>query len=268
MLTAQPPTPKSQLGSEDDSQAGFSKWFSRVLTTLLKRENFVSNLPVLVSDAKTRLDALVAREGKPSGIFDPFDDLYRMVFQLTMRTVGAREIAESPELAARTLSLFEKLDSTASPARIIFPWLPTPNHLRRLTYGAKLYMILDKIIKDRQKEGRREQDALQFLIDSGEDITKCLTVGTKICVCKESEWLTMSRFNLVHPRSPLRRSDQERCQRGLDGPLPGRQSGALQGRARRSRRGCRLPSDVAFANRRGRSRHTVCRRLGNELSAH
>jgi len=156
----------------------------------MRKENFVKNLPLLVGDARVRLDAMVARTATSdgdgaeagaltTGIFDPFDDIYRIVYQLTMRTVGANDIAESPELLEKTLLLFEKIEESASPARIIFPWLPTPAYLRRMAAGAKLYMIFNKIAAERRKTGKRSDDALQFLLDNGDDMVRILTVRTR-----------------------------------------------------------------------------------------
>lgn len=46
----------------------------------MQRENFVRNLPLMVSDASASLDRIVERDGnKGSGTFDPFDDAYKMV---------------------------------------------------------------------------------------------------------------------------------------------------------------------------------------------
>lgn len=141
----------------------------------MKKENFVKNLSLLVGDTSKALNQIVECQGT-SGIFDPYDDMYRIVYQLTMRTVGASEIAESPEMLARTLYLFEKIEEANSPARIIFSWLPTPNYLKRTYAGGRLYMIFDKIARERKSTGKRQNDALQFLLDSGDDMVKILAV--------------------------------------------------------------------------------------------
>lgn len=145
---------------------------------MMRKESFVRNLPLLVGDTRRRFEAVVARNGGgASGLLDPFDDIYRIVYQLTMRTVGANDIAESPELLERTLHLFEQIESSSSPARIIFPWMPTTAHLKRMAAGARLYMIFNKIAEDRRKTGKRGEDALQFLLDGGDDMIKILSVS-------------------------------------------------------------------------------------------
>lgn len=132
----------------------------------------------LTGDTVASLDRIVAHHhGAKTGVFDPFEDIYRIVYQLTMRTVGATEIAESPELLDRTLKCFEEMEGAASVARIAFPWLPTPGYLTQVINGAKLYAIFDKFAKDRKTTGRREEDALQFLLDMDVDMVRVLSVS-------------------------------------------------------------------------------------------
>lgn len=162
-------------GAAEGENANFSKWFSRTIIAMMRKENFVRNLPLLVGDTRARFDSILTRPGgATTGILDPFNDLYRIVYQLTMRTVGATEIADSPELLEKTLGLFEKIEQANSPTRIIFPWIPTPAHLKRMAAGARLYMIFNKIAEDRKQSGRREEDAFQFLLDSGDPMVKIL----------------------------------------------------------------------------------------------
>lgn len=172
-------TPGIPENAKTAGQLSFDKWFSRTITAMLKKENFVKNLPILVGDTRSALERAVARGGEvsTSGLIDPFDDLYKIVYLLTMRTVGANEIARSPELLEKTLGLFETIERCSSPTRIIFPWLMTPAHLRKMYAGGKLYMIFSKLVEARKQEGRREDDALQFLIDSGADMIRILSVS-------------------------------------------------------------------------------------------
>ncbi|KAJ0108112.1 hypothetical protein J7T55_007231 [Diaporthe amygdali] len=172
MFTASP-----QVGKQNEPGAAseFSQWFSRTITKLMKKENFVRNLRLLTTDTATALDAIVKRNGGNTGIFDPFDDIYKIVYQLTMRTVGATEIAESPQLMNRTLGLFEEIEENMSTTRIIFPWLPTLGYIRQTLAGGKLYVVFDKIAKERKKTGKTHEDAFQFLLDTGEDMVRILT---------------------------------------------------------------------------------------------
>ena len=136
----------------------------------------LTGLPQLIEDANARLKSIPS---SPSGITDPFDSVYKVVFQLTMRTVGCNEIANDPRLQAKTLGFFETIQRSATPAGVIFPWLPTPAKLKRTYAGAALYMMFQGIVNKREKTGRREEDALQFMIDQGDDVTKIIGVSNQ-----------------------------------------------------------------------------------------
>lgn len=135
-----------------------------------------TGLPQLMADTKARLEMIAS---SPSGITDPFDSVYKIVFQLTMRTVGCNEIADNPTLLAKTLSFFETIEKSGTPAGVIFPWLPTPAKLKRTYAGASLYMIFQRIVNERKRTGKRDDDALQFMIDQGDDVRKIIGVSTE-----------------------------------------------------------------------------------------
>ncbi|KAH6656578.1 cytochrome P450 6A1 [Truncatella angustata] len=153
----------------------FSTFFNKSLISLLKKENFVRNIHLLTSDTRAMCEALDtsptyrSANGSDWRVFNPFDDMYRLVYQLTMRTVGATEIVEDPKMLSYTLGIFEAFERSTSNLRIIFPWLPTPKHLYRMYNGARLYMVFDKLVKERQRTGTKHEDALQFLIEQGAD---------------------------------------------------------------------------------------------------
>jgi cytochrome P450 len=136
------------------------------LRELMQKKNFVRMLPTLVGDVQARFTSILATKGD-AGLIDPFEDLYEIVYQLTMRTVGATEIAESPAQLKKTLRLFERIEASVSHIKHVFPWLPTVNQYKRMYYGAQLYMTLAKIVDERKKTGTRYEDCAQMLIDQG-----------------------------------------------------------------------------------------------------
>lgn len=148
----------------------FSSYFTRRLTAMLKGPVLKRNLPTLLKDARANLDAL----GK-SGTTDPFDSIYRMVFQFTMRTVACNEVADDPKTLARCLDLYETVENSADRWMIMFPWLPLWSKFQRTYASAQLYMIFKGVVDDRKKHNRHEEDALQYLIDQGDNITNILT---------------------------------------------------------------------------------------------
>lgn len=136
----------------------------------------LADLPQLLADTRSSLEEIAAL---PSGIFDPFDNVYRIVFQLTMRTVGCNEIANDPDLLRKTLGIYESIEGSATMAAIIFPWLPTPARLKRTIAGIRLHMIIQRIVAQRKKTGKREDDALQYMIDQGDDVNRIISVGSR-----------------------------------------------------------------------------------------
>lgn len=155
-------------------QEDFGNYFAKRLVAMLKGPLLARGLPQLLEDMRTTIGRLAAQETK---ITDPFDSIYRVVFQMTMRTVACVEIAGDDDLRERVLKLFEEIEGTATPMSIMYTWMPVPAKFRRTYAGAQLYMIFKGIIDTRAKEGRREEDTLQYLIDQGDDVTKIITVS-------------------------------------------------------------------------------------------
>ncbi|KAG9093832.1 hypothetical protein FRC06_011362 [Ceratobasidium sp. 370] len=103
-----------------------------------------------------------------SGKFDPFDDIYSIVFQATIRTIGCREIADSMENCKRLEQLYWHVERGSTPTSLLLPWFPSQARKLKTAATTEIYMWLDSIIKARQNENRRENDALQDMLDSGE----------------------------------------------------------------------------------------------------
>jgi cytochrome P450 len=158
--------PKVQAhDSGDGKEEDPNNHFSRRLTYLLKNEQFRRKLPTLRSDVHEAMDDI---RNDPSGVTNPFDSLYRLIFRLTIRMVGADEIAEDPKALAETLRLFELIDSSATMTSIMFPKFPSPAVLKRSYAGARLYFMLENIIKKRMASDEKHDDALQHLLDQGD----------------------------------------------------------------------------------------------------
>ena len=146
----------------------------RHLNRIMKGEKLSQNLRPLLAHAQAGLDRL---EAQPGHVADLFDEFWRTVYHLTMRTVGCVEIAADERMLARTLSIFESIERAGDDsARITFPWLPTPGHLKRLWAGGQMYVIFNDILQRRKREGRREEDAFQIMIDDGDSAVEIVTV--------------------------------------------------------------------------------------------
>ena len=86
-------------------------------------------LPTLISDVRSRFDELGS-----SGLMDPSEDVYKIVYLLTMRALGAIEVANSRPLLDKTLRLFELIAESSTSYQIIFPLVAVSSVVQAL-YG-------------------------------------------------------------------------------------------------------------------------------------
>jgi len=101
-----------------------------------------------------------------------------------MRTVACKEVADSPALSAQVLAHFETVDETGNTAlAILYPWLWSPSQIRRTWAGFRIYMIFRRCVDERRRTGRREEDAMQFLIDEGDSVRQMVEVGYSFFSC-------------------------------------------------------------------------------------
>jgi hypothetical protein len=131
-------------------------------------DNFQSDLPVLIRDAKAHLNALGSSSSK---IINPFDVLYKMVFQFTVREICCNDIANNPTLLNKMIHLFKTADSSFNPRIILFPSLfklLSPAYWKQMIAGVRMYMISKDVVDQRKKTGERDEDPLQYLIDQGD----------------------------------------------------------------------------------------------------
>jgi sterol 14-demethylase len=148
----------------------FQSKFGKTIILLLKKAYLSRRTPVLAADVKGAMDRLIGKANHSSAVMEPFVDIYRIVWQQTNHLVGANEIADSPEQLNHVLCLFEDIARGASPLRVMFPMLPTLDHVKRMVAGARLYGMLQGFVDNRRASGKREDDAMQFLMDAGEDL--------------------------------------------------------------------------------------------------
>ncbi|TVY34155.1 Sterol 14-demethylase [Lachnellula subtilissima] len=167
LFGSSPASLKTDRPANGNDFGGSGGYFQRHITKLMKMEVIKKGLPCLMQDVRTFLDTLAQ---SPTGITDPFESFYRLVYQITMRTVGCSDIANDPVLLEKTLQLYETIEASATATTMLFPWFPSPSVIKRTIAGGKLYMIITKIVEHRNKTGIREDDPLQFLIDEGDDV--------------------------------------------------------------------------------------------------
>ncbi|KAF8750515.1 Cytochrome P450 [Rhizoctonia solani] len=154
----------SQDAAKRNDQEELS-FFLRHLVPLLKNDRLAKLTPELMSDIERNM-----KSWGDAGKFDPFEVMYSTVFQLTIRAAGAREIADSVEKCKQLEELYWKVEKGSTAASLLLPWLPSAARKQKVDSTTEIYTIFDQIIKDRQREGRREEDALQTFIDQGDSM--------------------------------------------------------------------------------------------------
>ncbi|KAF5369081.1 hypothetical protein D9758_002903 [Tetrapyrgos nigripes] len=140
------------------------------LASVQKNERLNSLIPIIVEDSRRCMESW-----GPSGSFDPFEKVYELVFQVTVRTLSCSEISDDVALVSRLKKLYDTLDAGTTPATVLLPWLPTPSMLRKLWATKDIYDIVVAAIKSREESGISRDDTLQMLLDSGDD--KLVVVG-------------------------------------------------------------------------------------------
>lgn len=128
---------------------------------LLMRDRLALNLHYLTTDTHNSL-----RSFDINRPVDPFDLMYRLVYQLTHRTLGCHNVAEDPVLLQNTLKHYRCIEES-SPIQILFPELPTFAKIRKQWAGINLYWQFRKIIHNRRRLSEKGTDAMQLLMDEG-----------------------------------------------------------------------------------------------------
>jgi sterol 14-demethylase len=117
---------------------------------------------------------------------NPFDTIYRTVFRLTVNTIAASRISASPAVFDALVKIFHELGQSGTPATILFPWFPWWERVQRFYLMKHFHDIMTAAVDERRKEGRNEEDPLQYLIDEGLsslEITQvCLSSPPLLCV--------------------------------------------------------------------------------------
>ncbi|KAJ7080986.1 cytochrome P450, partial [Mycena epipterygia] len=98
---------------------------------------------------------------------DPFETFPEIIFRLTVTTTTSLNIAANPAACNALLKIFHGLDLAATPVTVLFPWFFGPDRMRRFYLMKQFHNTMRDTIDERKREGRNEDDPMQFLIDQG-----------------------------------------------------------------------------------------------------
>ena len=119
-------------------------------------------IPTLFSDVIKRMDGW-----GDSGKINPFDDIYYIVFQITVRMATCRELAEDSTAVDQLFGLFWKLQKSATPVGVLLPWFPSKAKRDKNQANADLYNFLSGYIDSRRSAQESGSDAIDLLIAQG-----------------------------------------------------------------------------------------------------
>lgn len=165
-----------------EEKMDFSKFFNSRMVRVLRTDAMQRNLPKLIGDVRGRLRdlaAVIPGDGfKDEAVVDPFDDIFKIAFQLTIRSVGCGDIAEDLELMGKMMHWYHLVDSLTSPTAVMYKWIPTWGMFKRTLAGMRLFEIVKKIGDERLRTGKRGEDAMQIMIDQGDDMGHIVGVSS------------------------------------------------------------------------------------------
>ncbi|KAK2593058.1 hypothetical protein QQS21_009266 [Conoideocrella luteorostrata] len=185
------------VSANDDREDYGAQDFIKSILTLTRPAILAGKLSSLVVDTNIfcrRLALEFPSESQPRWrVMNPFETVHSLIFRLIMRVIGVSEWLDDEKLMHHTLSTFCKFEKNCSRVRIVFPFLMTLTHLKKLFYGAMLYRTITKVIEQR-KAGKRRDDAIQFLLEQDKDVVRflfsVLASGITTEGCSAS-WLTV-----------------------------------------------------------------------------
>ncbi|RXW21870.1 hypothetical protein EST38_g4005 [Candolleomyces aberdarensis] len=167
LLAFVPPIPG---GAVDVSPADHSTILRRALAIQQPDNMQKVLLPQWIEDS-----CRLMREWGTSGRIDPCDEVYEVFFYLILRTLTCVEVMEDRETCEKLKKLYDEMAFPTNVEGIYFSWFPGYNNVKRLLSTKRVYDIYSKVIKERKASGVRKDDALQLLLDNGDDRT--ITMG-------------------------------------------------------------------------------------------
>ncbi|KAJ7784926.1 cytochrome P450 [Mycena maculata] len=136
--------------------------FIRQLRTLTTPERLQDVFPSLLSDIDRHIGAWGAE-----GSIDPFTEIYKLVFQLTVRMATCRELADDRAAVARLCGLYDALEAGTTPAAVLLPWFPSPARAAREAATAGMYTMLHAYVERRRAAPVPSRDPIDVLLASG-----------------------------------------------------------------------------------------------------
>ena len=162
--------PRRRYAADADIAHGSGPLHSQRYRTCHSHLEFWSNRPVCGYSCSEYARWFHVRTRVAHMVYAP-----QLCFQTSVRCLSCHELADDATTVDRLRVLYDKLDTSTTPASVLLPWLPSPSMVTKLHASKKVYDIVDGAIRARIESGISRDDTLQMLIDSGDD--KLIIVG-------------------------------------------------------------------------------------------
>jgi hypothetical protein len=87
------------------------------------------------------------------------------------------QLADDPLAMNKLSALFWSAEQDPSPFSILLPWIPSRTRQKKKEATEALYNIFTDSINKRKAEGRTENDAVQFMLDQGDEVDEIVSVS-------------------------------------------------------------------------------------------
>ncbi|KIM74625.1 hypothetical protein PILCRDRAFT_828049 [Piloderma croceum F 1598] len=141
------------------------------LLKIVHRGRFKEIMPTLFNDIHERMEDW-GSEGKMS----PFKDIYELVFLMTVRMASCQELANDPAMIRKMRDLYWKLEKSATPVGLLFPWFPGTAKKNKEQAINGLYEMLSHYVDLRREADVPSLDAIDVLIADGMDNSSIIQV--------------------------------------------------------------------------------------------
>ncbi|PWN47822.1 cytochrome P450 [Violaceomyces palustris] len=158
---------ETEVHLQDDEQRHF---FQTQLKLATNSQRLDQLLPQMFEDSFARF----AKLPKEGGLMDMHKVIYPLIFQISVRNLALAEDARDEKRCHLIEKHFWAFQDYSGFFQTHFPLLPLPGTIKRWYGIIRLTMLLKEGIESRRREGRREDDHIQTMIDAGHDTQRMI----------------------------------------------------------------------------------------------
>ncbi|KAJ7671376.1 cytochrome P450 [Mycena polygramma] len=136
--------------------------FIRQLSTVMTKDRLQDVFPSLLSDVSKLMDGWGS-----NGIIDPFTEIQKLVFQVTVRLASCRELTEDAAAVSRIQDLYHTLEKSSTPVALLLPWFPSAARKSRAAATTELFTMLYGYVEGRRNAAVPSSDAIDVLLAEG-----------------------------------------------------------------------------------------------------